>query len=154
MIWKTILVPHDFSSSANHAAAIARDEARVHGARIVLLHVIDLPYQIQPDTAIVPEPGGAPISVKDYAVSTAEAHLTDLAQRLGKDGVHASGVIRIGNPVDEILRYIDDEKVDLVAMSTHGRSGLAHLLMGSVAERVVRSSKAAVLTIRAPEHVK
>lgn len=154
MIWKTILVPHDFSSSANHAAAIARDEAKLHGAKIVLLHVIDLPYQIQPDTAIVPQPGGAPISVKDYAVSTAEGHLNDLSTRLGKDGVHATGFIRVGNPVDEILRFIDDEKVDLVAMGTHGRTGLSHLLMGSVAERIVRASKVPVLTIRAPEHVK
>ncbi|MGE5185628.1 MAG: universal stress protein [Acidobacteriota bacterium] len=152
MIWKTILVPHDFSSAANHAAAIARDEAKTHGARILLLHVIDLPHQLQPDTAIVPEPGGAPISVKDYAVATAESHLTDIAQRLGKDGATATGFIRVGNPVDEILRFIDDEKVDLVAMSTHGRTGLSHLLMGSVAERVVRSCKVPVLTIRAPEH--
>ncbi len=152
MIWKTILVPHDFSSSANHAAAIARDEAKLHGAKIVLLHVIDLPYQIQPDTAIVPEAGKAPISVKDYAVSTAQAHLDDLKDRLGKDGVTATGFIRVGHPVDEILRFIDDNDIDLVAMGTHGRTGLSHLLLGSVAERVVRSSKVPVLTIRAHEH--
>ena len=48
MIWKTILVPHDFSSSANHAAAIARDEAKPHGAKHLLLHVIDLPYASSP----------------------------------------------------------------------------------------------------------
>jgi nucleotide-binding universal stress UspA family protein len=152
MIWKTILVPHDFSSSANHAAALARDEAKLHGAKIVLLHVIDLPHQIQPDTTIVAEPGGAPVSVKDYAIGNAETHLKDLAQRLGKDGVATSTFIRVGNPVDEILRFVDDQKVDLVAMGTHGRAGLAHLLLGSVAERVVRACKVPVLTIRAPEH--
>ena len=75
MTWKTILVPHDFSASANHAAAIARDEARAHGGTIVLLHVIDLPYQLGPDAVIVPEETGAPISVKQYAQSSAEAHL-------------------------------------------------------------------------------
>lgn len=152
MIWKTILVPHDFSSSANHAAAIARDEAKLHGARILLLHVIDLPYQVTPETVIVPEQTGAPISIRDYAVSSAETHLKDLAQRLGKDGAPATPFIRVGAPVDEILRFSDENKVDLVVMGTHGRTGLKHLLLGSVAERVVRSSKAPVLTIRAPEH--
>jgi nucleotide-binding universal stress UspA family protein len=152
MSWKTILVPHDFSSSANHAAAIARDEAKTHGSRILLLHVIDLPHQMPPDTAIVPEPGAAPISVKDYAVSKAEEHLLDIAQRLGKDGVSATTFIRVGNPVDEINQFAKDNGVDLVVMGTHGRSGLKHMLLGSVTERVVRSSKAPVLTIRSAEH--
>src|SRR5882724_6413098 len=152
MIWKTILVPHDFSSSANHAAAIARDEAKLHGAKVVLLHVIDLPYQLQPDAAIIPEPGGAPISVKDYAISKAEEHLADIAKRLGKDGVTTSTFIRIGNPVDEITTFTKDQGIDLVVMGTHGRTGLQHLLLGSVAERVVRSSVVPVLTVRSPDH--
>src|SRR4051812_29223583 len=104
MPWKTILVPHDFSASANHAAAIARDEAKAHGGTVLLLHVIDLPYQLSPDAVIVPEETGAPISVKQYAIQSAEAHLNDLADRLVKDGVTASGIIKIGVPVDEINR--------------------------------------------------
>src|SRR5205809_6433689 len=151
MLWKTILVPHDFSSSANHAAAIARDEAKHHGAKIVLLHVIDLPHQLQPDTVIVPAATGAPISIKDYAVAGAETHLQDLAERLAKDGVTATPFIRVGNPVDEILRFVDEQSVDLIAMGTHGRTGLKHLLLGSVAERIVRASKVPVLTIRSPD---
>jgi universal stress protein A len=150
MIWKTILVPHDFSSSANHAAAIARDEAKLHGAKILLLHVIDLPSAIEPSTVVVPEATGSPISVKEYAVSSAEAHLADIVARLGKDGATATPFIRLGNPVDEINRFVDEQKVDLIVMGTHGRSGLQHLLVGSVAERVVRSSPKPVLTIRHP----
>lgn len=148
MPWKTILVPHDFSASANHATAIARDEARLHGGALVLLHVIELPYQISPDYVIVPEQAGAPISVKQYAIQNAEAHLQDLADRLGKDGVAARGVVVIGSPVDEINRAIDEQQVDLVVMGTHGRTGFRHLVAGSVAERVVRSSRVPVLTIR------
>lgn len=148
MNWKTILVPHDFSSSANHAAAIARNEAKAHGAKLVLLHVIDFPTQIQPDTAIVPDANGAPISLKTFAVTQAETHLVDLVDRLAKDGIAATSFIRIGNPVDEILRFVDENAIDLVAMGTHGRTGLAHLLVGSVTERVVRMSKVPVLTIR------
>lgn len=149
MSWKAILIPHDFSSSANHAAAIARDEARTHGASLLLLHVIDLPSQLKPETVIVPDETGAPINIKDYAVSQAEAHLADLASRLGKDGVTAQTFIRLGKPEDEIVRFASENNVDLIVMGTRGRTGLAHLLVGSVAERVVRTSQVPVLTIRA-----
>jgi nucleotide-binding universal stress UspA family protein len=148
MIWKTILVPHDFSSSANHAVAIARDEAKAHGAKLLLLHVIDLPGAIKPETVIVPDETGAPINVKDYAVKQAEEHLADLAARIAKDGVTASTFIRMGKPEDEIVKFAEENKIDLIAMGTHGRTGLAHMLVGSVAERVVRTSKCPVLTIR------
>ena len=148
MIWKTILVPHDFSSSANHAVAIARDEAKAHSAKLLLLHVIDLPGQLKPDTVIVPDETGAPINIKDYAVRQAEAHLADLAARVAKDGLTAQTFIRLGKPEDEIIKFATENKVDLIAMGTHGRTGLEHLLVGSVAERVVRMSPCAVLTIR------
>lgn len=148
MSWKTILVPHDFSSSANHATAIARDEAKLHGGTLVLLHVIELPYQLAPDAVIVPEQAGAPISVKQYAIESAEAHLQDIAARLARDGVTATGVVVIGSPVDEINRAIEDHRADLVVMGTHGRTGIRHLVAGSVAERIVRTSPVPVLTIR------
>ena len=89
MAWKTILVPHDFSASANHATAIARDEARVHGASIVLLHVVDLPHQLGPDAVIVPPETGTPISIKEYAIQSAENHLQDIVTRLAKDGTRS-----------------------------------------------------------------
>jgi nucleotide-binding universal stress UspA family protein len=152
MSWKTILVPHDFSASANHAAAIARDVAKLHGASLVLLHVIDLPYQIQPDTVIVPESTGAPINVKDYAFAGAESHMNDLAARLGKDGVATKIIVRFGSPVEEINNVAGETKSDLIVMGTHGRTGVKHLLVGSVAERVVRTSNVPVLTIRHPDH--
>jgi nucleotide-binding universal stress UspA family protein len=148
MNWKTILVPHDFSSSANHALAIARDEAKTHGAQVMLLHVIDLPSQFKPEMVVVPESTGAPMNVKDFAVQQAEQHLADLSSRLAKDGVTAQTFIRIGKPEDEIVRFATENSVDLIAMGTHGRTGLAHMLVGSVAERVVRTAKVPVLTIR------
>jgi nucleotide-binding universal stress UspA family protein len=151
MVWNKILVPHDFSQSANHAAAIARDEAKHHGAEILLLHVIDLPHQLDPDAMIVPEPNHAPISIKQYAIASAETHIHGLAQRLAKDGVTATGIVVLGNPIDEINRAIEDHQIDLIVMGTHGRTGLRHLMVGSVAERVVRTSKVPVLTIRHAE---
>src|SRR3954464_6254522 len=89
MTWKTLLVPHDFSASANHATAIARDEARLHGGTLVLLHVIELPPQLGPDAVIVPPETGTPISIQQYALQSAEAHLQDIADRLARDGVTA-----------------------------------------------------------------
>jgi len=148
MSWKTILVPHDFSASADHATAIAHAEARSHGSAIVLLHVIDLPYQLSPDAVIVPPESGAPISVKQYAIESADAHLQSIADRLAKEGTTASCVVVVGVPVDEINRAVDDHRIDLIVMGTHGRTGIRHFMAGSVAERVVRSSTVPVLTIR------
>lgn len=165
MIWKTILVPHDFSSSANHALAIARDEAKAHDAKLMILHVVELPLQLSPTTVIMPQDSSAPvgavttsvvvpegnrgpISVRDYAIQEAERHLADLTARIDKDGVTAQAFVRLGKAEDEILQFATEHGVDLIAMGTAGRTGLSHLLIGSVAERVVRLSKCAVLTIR------
>jgi nucleotide-binding universal stress UspA family protein len=151
MTWKTILVPHDFSSSANHAAAVARDEAGLHGAKLVLLHVIDIPHHFGPDAVVFPPETGAPIAIGDYARATAQTHLDDLIARLEKDGATASGLVRSGTTVEEILRAADELKVDAIVMGTHGRSGVRHMIAGSVAERVVRAAKVPVITVRHPD---
>lgn len=150
MDWKTILVPHDFSASANHALAIARDEAKAHGANVLVLHVIDLPSSLRPDAVVVPDPAGGPVRLSEYAIRQAEAHLADLQARLAKDGLAVTPSVRVGNPVDEIITFAADNAVDLIVMATHGRTGLAHMVIGSVTERVVRTSKVPVLTIRHP----
>jgi nucleotide-binding universal stress UspA family protein len=150
MHWKTILVPHDFSSSSNHAAALARDEAKLHGGTLVLLHVVDLPRQI-PANAIIPTESGQQLSVKDYATQSAQAHLDDLAARLAKDGVTATTAIRIGNPVDEINRHVDENNIDLIVMGTHGHTGIKAMFAGSVTEKVVRTAKVPVLSVRSPD---
>ena len=151
MHWKTILVPHDFSSSANHAAALARDEAKLHGGTILLLHIIDLPSQLPANAAIIPTDSGAPISLRDYAVSSAENHLNDLAARLAKDGVTATPFIRVGSPVEQINLFVDENNVDLIVMGTHGHTGIRALMAGSVTEKVVRSAKVPVLSVRHPD---
>jgi nucleotide-binding universal stress UspA family protein len=151
MTWRTILVPHDFSNSANHAAALARDVAAKFGARLILLHVTEVPTGISIDTAVVPSPGAAPISLRDYANANANDHLADLAARLEKDGAVVSSQVAVGNAVDEILRVAAEEKADLIVMGTHGRTGLRHLVAGSVTEKVVRTSPAPVLTVRVPD---
>jgi nucleotide-binding universal stress UspA family protein len=151
MHWKTILVPHDFSSSANHAAALARDEAKLHGGELMLLHVIDLPNQLPHDAAIVSSADGGQVSIKDYAINSAETHLKDLAGRLAKDGVTATTHVRLGAAVDEINRFVDENGVNLIVMGTHGHTGIRAFLAGSITEKVVRSAKVPVLTVRHPE---
>ena len=147
-LWRNILVPHDFSSSANHAAAIARDQAKLHGGKLLLLHVCDLPLDLGPDTTVILAQGSEPITMRHHVMSTAEAHLRDLAERLGKDGVAAEVFVRVGKPADEILQCAAERGADTIVMGTHGRTGLRHLLVGSVTERVVRMSPVPVLTIR------
>lgn len=153
MSWKTILVPHDFSSAANHAAALARDEAKAHGAKVVLVHVIDLPYQVVGEQAFVPDETTT-VTVKDYAQKMAETHLADIKARLEKDGVSPTTVVRFGRPAEEIVAAAHELSADLVIMGTHGRTGLEHFLVGSVAERVVRTAKLPVLTVPVLEHKK
>jgi len=149
-MWKTILVPHDFSACANHAAALARDVAKVHGARLVLLHVAELPPMLGPGAVVVPEEGGSPMSVLDYALRSSQTHLDDLAERLAKEGLEVTTVAASGNVAAEISETAKREKVDLIVMGTHGRTGLAHIVLGSTSEKVVRHSDVPVLTVRVP----
>lgn len=149
-MWKRILVPHDFSAGANHAAALARDEAVAHGGELLLLHVIDLPPAFGPNTTVTLTPGDPPVGIRDYALISATEHLRDLASRLEADGVVVTTFVRVGHAVQEILRLTGEHEVDTIVMGTHGRSGLGHLFVGSVAERVVRASPVPVLTTRHP----
>ncbi len=151
-MWKTIVVPHDFSSSANHAAALARDEAKAHGGKLILLHAVDLPAGFGPDTTlIVAGNNETPIGMREFAVRRANEHLGDLAARLQTDGVEVEAVVKVGNAVQEILDLVEERGATAIVMGTHGRTGLKHLLAGSVAERIVRASPVPVLTTRHPE---
>ena len=150
--WRTILVPHDFSASANHPAAIARDEAKRHGGRLVLVHVVALPSHFDADTMlVVSDPSQTPIGMRQYAVSSAASHLDHIATRLAKDGVNVETIIRVGAPVAEIVQVAGEQRADVIVMGTHGHTGIRRLVAGSVTEQVVRTSTVPVLTIRHPD---
>jgi universal stress protein A len=148
MSWKTILVPHDLSPCADHAAALAQEVARAHGARLVVLYVADLPMGLDPDALVVPREGAAPVRARDLATGGAEAQLEVLAARLAADGVAVTTSLVLGDVVDEILAAAHRERADLIVMGTHGRTGLSHLVVGSVTEKVVRQAPVPVLTRR------
>jgi nucleotide-binding universal stress UspA family protein len=147
--FKCILVTTDFSEAGDHAIAHAFRMAADHGAEVVLLHVVE--------TIVAPNPLYAhyyltdPLSPEAQASVEAEARQA-LLERIPKDGAIAGVPHRVvvsqGLPAEEIIRTTAEEQADLVVISTHGRTGLKHLLLGSTAERVIRHVHCPVLVVR------
>ena len=141
-----ILCPTDFSEPSFAALEVAAELARVFGAEIVVVHVLT-PIPVAEIPAL-----HAGFNVDRYQEVLGESlrrALDELiATRLGGTAT-VRGVLVVGHPAAEIVRVGHEEGADLIVLSTHGRSGVGHLLFGSVAERVVRSARCPVLTIRA-----
>jgi universal stress protein A len=144
-----LLLPTDFSEFSAAARMYACAFADQFRADLHVLHVI------QDLAPLVPEPGAALAPPVDYLRElelNAQAMLErviDPQWSVGKTIVRA---VRQGPPFLEIVRYAQEANIDLIVMGTHGRSALAHMLMGSVAEKVVRKAPCPVLTVRHPEH--
>jgi nucleotide-binding universal stress UspA family protein len=141
---RKILVPTDFSECAAAAADAAVDLARRGDAELVLLHVIP------PAALYYTGPGFAemPFDWRNAAESGAREGLANESRRLAWPKIHT--VLREGIVHDVILEEARTRKVDLIVSGTHGRRGIAHALLGSVAERIVRLSPVPVLTVRHP----
>lgn len=165
MAFTHVLVPTDFSDPAHHALRYAIEEARLHRARVTLLHV--LPSNAATDVYYVsgvPESGppGAYDAVAGGRVGTtmhqeptvvrrdpsehALTRLRDLVPDAFRDAWEVETAV--GQPADTIVRVAQDRHADLIVMGTHGRTGLQHMLLGSVAEKVVRLAPCPVLTVR------
>ncbi len=145
--WKRICCPIDFSDASRAAMEVAADLARRHGAELVLLHAYPIPGYTFPDGSVV----ASPKMMQDLAEG-AERHLEEWrveAERLvGAPRVTTAKAI--GEPAAEIVAAAKANAIDLLVLGTHGRTGLEHALMGSVAERVVRKAHCPVLTVRPP----
>jgi nucleotide-binding universal stress UspA family protein len=137
---QTILVPVDFQDASLDALAFARDLAGRLGLEVVLLHAYAIPVVVYPGFDPIVAPG-----LPDEIAAAARSALDRLAAENG--GLRT--ILRAGDPASEILKVVEELRPKLVAMGTHGRTGLSHLLLGSVAEKVVRSSPAPVITIHA-----
>jgi universal stress protein A len=140
---RTILVPSDFSSCAAAALRYAVSLATKLGATIHVVHVTPLPMLAVPDGGIM-----LPADILAQMSSEADRALGKLRKEWGEQGVTLHTHVAEGAPQHEIARVAQELKADLVVIGTHGRSGLAHMFMGSVAERVVRLSPVPVLTVR------
>ena len=140
---KKILVPTDFSSYSKYAIDYAATLAKQLGDRIVLMHVIEsLPYSVT-DTFNV-------IDHRRVLEASAESLLENLKQGLAEKGLSVETQLASGIPHREILDKALGVGVDLIVMGTRGRTGVEHLVMGSVAEKVVRLSSCPVMTIPIP----
>jgi universal stress protein A len=144
-----ILLPTDFSEYSAAARKYACAFADQFHAELHVLHVI------QDLAPLVPEPGAALAPPVDYLKELEQNAHAMLERTLDPNwsaGKSIVKVVRQGPPFLEITRYAKEANIDLIVLGTHGRSGLAHVLMGSVAEKVVRKAPCPVLTVRHPEH--
>jgi nucleotide-binding universal stress UspA family protein len=145
-----ILVPVDFSHGSEQALDLAMDWAEMWGARVHVLHVWQPPPYLVPEM-IVTDPGGDSMQFDDFMKARTGRDLDRFVGPHRRDGVSIVCDVEAGTPQDVILEYLQAHAFDLVVMGTHGHRGLMHLLMGSVAEGVVRAAPCPVMTIRDPE---
>ena len=138
--YRKILCPMDFDENSNHALEQACELAHHFKAAIVLVHAVPLIAQF----------GEVPLPIDLYQdqQKAALAKLNEIAdQKL--QGIEYQTVVYAGDVAGSILRAVDKFQPDLLVLATHGRTGLAHLVLGSVAEAIVRRANCPVLTIRA-----
>jgi universal stress protein A len=142
---RTILVPVDFSDASQSALRYARALAEAFGSTLHLLHVVQDPY-VQPWAA---EAFGVSLAgVLERWEQDALAQLERLVPPAERGRLAVTCATRVGHPFVEILGYAVDSHADLIVMGTHGRGPVAHMLLGSVTERVIRRAPCPVLTVR------
>jgi nucleotide-binding universal stress UspA family protein len=140
---RRILVPIDFSEHADHVIEWAHHLAAEHASQLVLLHVYHLPVEFQQlEGAYLPPDFWA--NVKKEAEQTLRRYVAKLEEK----GLRAEAVVREGYPATVIVDEAAAQKADLIVIGTHGLSGLKHLLLGSIAERVVQKAPCPVLAVK------
>jgi nucleotide-binding universal stress UspA family protein len=142
-MYDRILFPTDGSEGTESALDHALDHARKYGATLHVLYVIEETY---------PVVEAGPADVLNALRAEGERVLDEVGSRARNAGVESVQTTLIGgSPYRQILQYVDEHDVDLIVMGTHGRRGMDRYLLGSVAEKVVRTADCPVLTVRADE---
>ena len=139
---KNILLPTDFSKLSLTAGSYAVEIALQYGAVIHLLHILEKTPPILAIRSLDLSEDKIKKSIDDYAQKSIEESVVKI--RSGK-GVEIKPVIRKGIDYEEIINYSKENNIDLIVIATHGRTGVLHTLLGSVAEKVIRYSKKPVL---------
>ncbi len=144
---KNILCPIDYSVYSEMALKYAIEFAEKYQAKLYLIHVLDIRiYDIgDPDLYNV-------TMVDTETIDKLRERLLKCVNEDTKGRISVEAIIIQGVPFAEIIKASRDYKIDLIVLGTHGRTGLSHAIMGSVAEKVVRKASCPVLTIRHPEH--
>jgi nucleotide-binding universal stress UspA family protein len=147
----TILVPVDFSASSDRAFHYATMLAHRLSAGLQLIHVVEEPYAAGawPLDVYVPNAD----ELVEGLIADAEQRLATLRNTAAALGLVAHTAVLSGRPAPAIVEQAKSGRCDLIVMGTHGRTGLAHLVLGSVAEHVVRKAPCPVLTVRSLEDI-
>lgn len=139
-----ILVPVDFSDCSRAAVEYAATLAKRLGAEVDVMHVLETPHYVASQVMVH-------LSLDEFERSQAGTAMKELLSTLEERGLlRVRGRLESGEACSSILQVAEKEPYDLIVMGTHGRTGLSHLLMGSVAEKVVRQARCPVLTVRSP----
>jgi nucleotide-binding universal stress UspA family protein len=144
---KKVLVPTDFSACSDAAVRYARALCEAFDAELHLLHVVQDPYTQPWAAEAFPTPLG---EMLEQWQQQARDRLATLVPE--KETSRARMATVVGSPFLEIVRYAEEQQIDLIVIGTHGRGPIGHMLLGSVAEKVVRKSPCPVLTVRQPQH--
>lgn len=145
----SILVPIDFSEYGNQALRYGCALAEKFGSQVHLLHVVDDYYPFIPEASVFTDRRDEYLG---GLRAGAERELAKLPQAGWCPAERVTRVVSVGTPFVEIVRYAKEHNIGLIVIGSHGRGGLAHVLMGSVAERVVRKAPCPVLTVRPGQH--
>ena len=142
---KRILLCTDFSVNSGPPLSVAMDYATAFGASLAIVHVIDFwaGFPAYEDRV--------PINVNQLVAQIEQSAKTDLetlAQECARKLPEVTTHCRVGIPAEEILRVAEEEEIDLIVIGTHGWTGVRHFLLGSVAEKVVRTARCPVLIVR------
>ncbi len=147
MMFQTLLVPHDFSTAAAKAFSIAVELTALSSGRVVLLHVSPIPHGLRGEMRLVPENEGAPVRIDDHMIHAARAKLAEIAKDRAPNA-HIHAVAAEEDIAEAILKQAHLLAADMIVMGTHGKTGVRRLLLGSVAERVLRGATVPVLVVR------
>jgi nucleotide-binding universal stress UspA family protein len=146
MAIKQILIPVDFSDASLRALEYAKEFAAPFRAELILLYVVEPIYYATPADLYATSPNLSLLI--DEQRRSGKAQLARLEAKLRKAKRKVRAVLKTGSPAQVIVDTAKRLKADMVIMATHGRTGLAHVVLGSVAERVVRAAHCPVLTVR------
>jgi len=146
---RQVMVPTDFSEASECALKYGRAFAASFGASLHVVHVVEdfVAWSWAADTYVATLP-----RIREEVEAEAVARLGQLIPPAEAERLQAKVALLAGNPFIEIVRYAREHDIDLIVMGTHGRGPVAHALIGSVAERVVRKAHCPVLTVRHPQH--
>lgn len=143
-----ILVPLDFSSCGPVTLAEALGFAKAFGTGILLLHVAEAPRGLPLAARIHPPGATGSVTVAEWLRADAQRGLAVLQAQAKAAGVDAQVLAETGRVADAILAVAKRERVRMIVMGTHGREGIAHAMLGSVAEQVLRGADVPVVTLR------